>query len=66
MRQGTGASFDPLDGEALPHARDALPLAQREFAAGRGIGAGELLPIYLRNRVALTKLEQESARKGGS
>ena len=64
LREHTGATLSPLDGAALPHARDALPLAQREFAAGRGIGAGELLPVYLRNRVALTKLEQEAARKG--
>ena len=64
LGEHTGATLSPLDGEALPHARDALPLAQREFAAGRGIGAGELLPVYLRNRVALTKLEQEAARKG--
>ncbi len=64
LREHTGATLNPLDGEALPHARDALPLAQPQFAAGRGIGAGELLPVYLRNRVALTKLEQEAARKG--
>lgn len=63
LRERTGARLEPLDGEALPHARDALPLAQREFADGRAIGAGELLPVYLRNRVALTKVEQEAARK---
>jgi len=63
LRERTAALLNPLDGEALPRARDALLLAQHEFAAGRGIGAGELLPLYLRNRVALTKLEQEAARK---
>ena len=64
LRERTGgATLEPLDGEIFPRARDALPLAQREFADGRGIGAGELLPVYLRNRVALTKVEQEAARK---
>ena len=66
LREHTGATLNPLDGAALPHARDALPLALPQFAAGRGIGAGELLPVYLRNRVALTKLEQEAARKGAA
>ncbi len=63
LRARTGANLDPLDGSALPRARDALPLALPEFAAGRSIGAGDLLPLYLRNRVALTKLEQEAARR---
>lgn len=63
LRGRTGATLSPLDGEALPRARDALPLARWAFAAGQGIGAGELLPVYLRNRVALTKVEQEAARK---
>lgn len=63
LRERTTATLHPLDGAALPQAQDALPLAQREFAAGRGVGAGELLPLYLRNRVALTKVEQEAARR---
>jgi tRNA threonylcarbamoyladenosine biosynthesis protein TsaB len=62
LRQRCGATLGPLDGAALPRAGDALALAQAEFAAGRGIGAGELQPLYLRNRVALTKTEQEAAR----
>ena len=62
LRGRSAATLHPLDGETLPAARDALPLAHREFAVGRAIGAGELLPLYLRNRVALTKSEQEAAR----
>jgi tRNA threonylcarbamoyladenosine biosynthesis protein TsaB len=57
------AGLTPIDGEALPHARDALALAAPAFAAGQGVAAGELSPLYLRNRVALTKAEQEAARK---
>lgn len=64
LRGRTGAELEPLDGAALPHAVDALPLVRAAFAAGQGIPAGELQPLYLRNRVALTKAEQEAARKG--
>lgn len=58
-----GVSLSIIDGQALPHAADALLLAQHRFACGRGLNAGELQPAYLRNRVALTKAEQEAARK---
>ena len=63
LRAGTRADLKLIDGAALPHARDALPLAAPAFAAGQGVAAGELAPLYLRNRVALTKAEQEAARK---
>ena len=59
-----GITLEPLDGAALPQAHDALLLAAPLFAAGQGVPAGELLPLYLRNRVALTKAEQDAARKG--
>jgi len=49
--------------EALPHAGDALLLAQSEFAAGRAINADVLTPVYLRNKVALTLVEQAALRK---
>jgi tRNA threonylcarbamoyladenosine biosynthesis protein TsaB len=63
LRAAARAPLALIDGEALPHAQDALPLAAPAFAAGQGIAAGELAPLYLRNRVALTKAEQEAARK---
>lgn len=56
-------SLGVVDGEALPHAADALLPAQVAFAAGKGIDAAALQPMYLRNRVALTKAEQEAAKK---
>ncbi|MES2489682.1 MAG: tRNA (adenosine(37)-N6)-threonylcarbamoyltransferase complex dimerization subunit type 1 TsaB [Pseudomonadota bacterium] len=49
--------------EALPHAGDALLLAVPEFAAGRAINADALAPVYLRNKVALTLVEQAALRK---
>lgn len=63
LRTAARAPLELIDDLALPHARDALPLAAPAFAAGQGLAAGGLAPLYLRNRVALTKAEQEAARK---
>jgi tRNA threonylcarbamoyladenosine biosynthesis protein TsaB len=65
LRGRLAVQFSSMEGEALPHAVDALALAAPEFAAGRVLDGAALLPVYLRNRVALTKAEQEAARKGG-
>jgi len=62
LRARTGATLEPVEDTALPQAQDALVLAQPGFAGGQGIAAGALQPLYLRNRVALTKAEQEAAR----
>jgi len=53
---------EQIDASALPHAQDALPLAASDFTAGRATDASALIPVYLRNRVALTKLEQAEFR----
>jgi len=50
---------DPL---ALPHAADLARLAAIEFAAGRAIAPDQLEPAYLRDKVALTLVEQGKAR----
>ena len=47
-----GSALAGDSGHALPEARDMLPLAAREFAAGRAVDAAEALPVYLRDRVA--------------
>ena len=52
-----------VDSAALPHAAAALKLGQPEFAAGRAVDASRLVPNYLRNRVALTQVEQIEARQ---
>jgi tRNA threonylcarbamoyladenosine biosynthesis protein TsaB len=43
---------------ALPHAADLARLAAREFARGNAIAADRVEPAYLRDRVALTLVEQ--------
>jgi tRNA threonylcarbamoyladenosine biosynthesis protein TsaB len=52
-----------MDALALPHAAAALALAAPLFAAGQVQDAATLVPTYLRNRVALTKVEQEALRQ---
>lgn len=54
------AQFFPA---ALPHAEEALHLALPQFMAGQGINADDLLPAYLRDKVALTLDEQMALRK---
>ena len=49
--------------DALPHAEDALRLAVPEFEAGRAVNADALAPVYLRNKVALTIVEQIASRE---
>lgn len=51
-----------LDADAYPHAAAALSLAADEHARGRAHDAATLVPAYLRNRVALTKIEQQALR----
>lgn len=46
------------DGERYPQARHVAELAVREFAAGRAHAPEMALPVYLRDKVALTLAEQ--------
>ncbi len=63
LHERLAAELSTVDGEALPNAADALALAAPEFAAGRVLDGAALLPVYLRNRVALTTAEQQAARR---
>ena len=49
------------DGTRYPQARAVARLAQPQFAAGRGVSPEYALPVYLRDKVALT-LEEQRAR----
>ena len=46
------------DGTRYPQARAVAQLAAPQFAAGRGVGPEQALPVYLRDKVALTLEEQ--------
>jgi tRNA threonylcarbamoyladenosine biosynthesis protein TsaB len=49
------------DGARYPQARAVARLAAPQFTAGRGVAPEFALPVYLRDKVALT-LEQQRAR----
>ncbi|MGH8457211.1 MAG: tRNA (adenosine(37)-N6)-threonylcarbamoyltransferase complex dimerization subunit type 1 TsaB [Stenotrophobium sp.] len=63
LAQAAGAQIAQMLPQALPCAEDALRLALPEFKAGRGIDADLLTPVYLRDKVALTLVEQAALRK---
>jgi tRNA threonylcarbamoyladenosine biosynthesis protein TsaB len=50
------------DGHRYPQARDVARLAAPAFAAGKGVPPEQALPVYLRDKVALTLQEQQAAR----
>jgi tRNA threonylcarbamoyladenosine biosynthesis protein TsaB len=52
------------EGERYPQARDVVRLAAPRFAAGEGVPPEHALPVYLRDKVALTLREQRHARTG--
>lgn len=58
-----GITPDSVDGVALPRAEDALALALPRFESNLAISADQLTPSYLRDKVALTLLEQAKLRK---
>jgi tRNA threonylcarbamoyladenosine biosynthesis protein TsaB len=48
--------------QALPHARDMLPLAAALWAAGGSVDAAQALPLYLRDKVAQTMAERAAIK----
>ena len=62
LKQGLKLEPTTIDGQALPHAAAALKLALPVFASGQVLSGDELAPAYLRDRVALTLVEQQAAR----
>ena len=50
------------DGGRYPQACDVARLGAALFAAGKGVPPEQALPVYLRDRVALTLAEQEAGR----
>lgn len=57
-----GAPMASVQAEALPRAAAAVPLARLRFQAGEGVAAEALTPCYLRDKVALTLIEQQQHR----
>ncbi len=57
-----GASLSRCDANALPHAADVARLAQRAFENGEAVAPERIEPAYLRDKVALTLVEQKASR----
>lgn len=49
------------DGARYPQARHVAELAVRDYRAGRAVAPEQALPVYLRDKVALTLVEQGKA-----
>jgi tRNA threonylcarbamoyladenosine biosynthesis protein TsaB len=60
-----GAVPRSADGNCYPQARHVATLAVREFKAGRAVAPEQALPVYLRDKVALTLAEQLKSRDSG-
>lgn len=58
LRARFGTALTALAPVALPHARDIAVLAAVEMARGAGKRPAEALPVYVRDKVALTVEEQ--------
>jgi tRNA threonylcarbamoyladenosine biosynthesis protein TsaB len=64
LRSSLGDALATCDPSALPHAADVARLAALAFERGEAIAADRLEPAYLRDKVALTLVEQSEARGG--
>jgi len=53
-----GLLLEPKDAHALPNAREFARLGALRLGLGEGLDPGELSPLYLRDKVALTEAER--------
>jgi tRNA threonylcarbamoyladenosine biosynthesis protein TsaB len=58
VRERIGGKVASADGELYPQARHIATLAVPMFAAGLAVAPERALPVYLRDKVALTLVEQ--------
>ena len=54
----TQLAIDHVHADTVPDARAIGELAQPRLAAGEGVAAADVLPLYVRHRVALTTAER--------
>jgi tRNA threonylcarbamoyladenosine biosynthesis protein TsaB len=55
-----GVIVDPVQGRALPNAREFASLGALRLRAGEGLDPADLSPLYLRDKVALTEAERRA------
>lgn len=63
LRARLGGRLLDVDAAALPHALDVARLAAAAFARGEWVAPDRVEPAYLRDKVALTSVEQRSLRE---
>jgi tRNA threonylcarbamoyladenosine biosynthesis protein TsaB len=59
----TGLTLPAGACDALPDAKDMARLGAIRFAAGEGRDPADLIPVYLRDKVALTEIERAAAKQ---
>jgi tRNA threonylcarbamoyladenosine biosynthesis protein TsaB len=59
-----GVILRPEAADALPDAKEIARLGALRLAAGEGLDPGELAPLYVRDKVALTETERQALRPG--
>jgi len=64
LRQRMGARLDTVDANVFPTASAVARLAAPLLARGAGVAASQALPLYVRDKVALTTAERRA--RGGS
>jgi len=62
LRERLGVAPRFADGARYPQAVHVAELAARDFKAGRALPPEQALPVYLRDKVALTLVEQGKGR----
>jgi tRNA threonylcarbamoyladenosine biosynthesis protein TsaB len=63
LREIYADNLADVNAEITPTAQAILQLAKPTFAAGLAKPASEAMPVYIRNRVALTTLEREAGQR---
>jgi len=62
LQQRYAAQMEGVDAQAVPQADAVVRLAATEFEQGHAVDAALALPLYLRDKVALTTREREDER----
>lgn len=58
----SGVAVEPEQGRALPNAREIASLGALRLRAGGAVDPADLVPVYLRDKVALTEAERRRAQ----
>jgi tRNA threonylcarbamoyladenosine biosynthesis protein TsaB len=58
----SGVAMEPVQGCALPNAREFASLGALRLRAGGALDPADLVPVYLRDKVALTEAERRRAQ----